>query len=180
MIIITFTDSTDIQYNRYKDIVALSNAWLSNQNGLHFLYLNTSSLRKHFSELLVLLSKSVYDVAILILTKLNIKNEEICLFPIPGYDNYAYSRETSQGGGISVYYKEKLILEPFILPTTAFEAVHIKISIHKRIIHVIALYRPPRKSKKKITQQLDIMIVNIPRHTSYRPTWILVRKVIWN
>lgn len=139
---IKFTDNTDnvteTQYSRYKDIVTLSKTWLSNQNGLTILHLNISSLRKHFNELLVLLFQSVCEIDILILTEINIKEEEICLYAIPGYDSYAYTRETCRGGGILVYHKEILSLEFLTLPTTSFEAIHAKVTIDKRVIHIIA------------------------------------------
>lgn len=84
----------------------------NNTNGFNVFHLNIRSLRKHYNELLVLLNNSFNYLHIIILTEINIKQEEIDLYPLPGYENkFAYTRESQRGGGIIIFAKSSIQIE---------------------------------------------------------------------
>lgn len=56
-----------------------------NNKDIDIIHINIRSLKKQFNQLLVLLNAN-FNIDIIILTEINIKNEELPLFKINGYN----------------------------------------------------------------------------------------------
>lgn len=54
---------------------------------------------------------------------MNIKKEELNFYTIQGYNTHILTRETSRGGGILIYAKDKLNYEAQINNTGSMEPV---------------------------------------------------------
>lgn len=162
-----FTDPSDnidnnLEYKRFKGFQEWSNDQEHSENQIHILHLNIRSLRKHFNEFTVLLDQNRNAIDIIILTEINIKSEEISFYAIKGYDICDNTRKTQRGGGVIIYYKKHLQMDLESLKTTACEGVKGKLIYNKRVLHIIALYRPPQMNKILFLDQLRIILQEVP------------------
>lgn len=95
---------------------------------------------------------------------MNIKQEELVMYPLPGYStSYDHTIEAQRGGGVVIYSRYDLTIECKTLQATAAECIYGKISINDLHVHIIALYRPTRKSKKSFIEQLSILLRSVPK-----------------
>ncbi|PZC86310.1 hypothetical protein B5X24_HaOG211471 [Helicoverpa armigera] len=72
------------------------------------------------------------------------------------------NKETSRGGGILIYAKNGLEFDAKIVNTEAVETLHGQLKHGKNKTHIIAIYRPPAKSKLLCIQQLENLVRSIP------------------
>jgi hypothetical protein len=145
------------------------------ERDLQIIYLNIRSLRKNYSELLVLLKGVENTLDIIILSEINIKHQELTLYKIEGYEMFAYTREIRRGGGILIYVKTRLCPETINSQANAMEILHCRFKKLSQtcqnqnnlsgMIHVIAIYRPPNSNKVMFIKELDELLKQIPdRH----------------
>lgn len=78
---------------------------ISTEGELQIVHLNIRSLRKNFHQLLVLLKDCAYSIDIIILSEINIKQDELSMYNIQGYEMHANTRKRRRGGGILFYTK---------------------------------------------------------------------------
>lgn len=148
-------------YKRFNDIKIFTEHLQKYKKHTSIFHLNIRSLRKNFNELMVLLEENRYTIDIIILSEVNIKNEEMSFYQIPGYNAVIRTRETMRGGGILIYVKECLLFNTFDVNTDALESIHGQLKTAKYVVHIIAIYRPPNKNKALFIEQLETMIKSI-------------------
>lgn len=78
--------------------------------GTVILHLNIRSARKNFNEFLVYLKnlRSKICFQIIVLTEMNIYENEVDMFTIKGYNMYYNLRRHGKGGGVAIYVQEDL------------------------------------------------------------------------
>ncbi|KAG7306843.1 hypothetical protein JYU34_008306 [Plutella xylostella] len=131
----------DIDYTRYTE----SNKWatcINNQNThLQIVHMNVSSFRKHFNEVLVILQPCLSSLDIMIFTEVNLKQEELCMYNINGFNMNSRTRQNKRGGGIIIYSKQHL---PFTINNTNSSCelvlVHGKLTQNSYKMDIFAIY----------------------------------------
>ncbi|KAF9793979.1 hypothetical protein SFRURICE_003415 [Spodoptera frugiperda] len=98
------------------------------------------------------------------LQKLNIKEEEVPLYKIPGYVVCSKTREDRRGGGIMIYVRDDMQFNtekshPLI---STSELIYGKLAHGNKTIHILALYLPPNTNKLIFTTELDALLKSIP------------------
>lgn len=89
---------SDIIFNEYINI----EDWIADVNHLktylQVIHVNICSMRKHFNELLAFLDGCLSSLDIIVITEINPKHAEICLYNI--FNTFYVTRENKRGGGI--------------------------------------------------------------------------------
>jgi len=126
--------------------------------------LNVRSLRNKWEELNISLCNQINRIDCLILTEVNVTEFEVGLFNIPGFEQFWCLRRHKKGGGIAVFvnsnHKVKSTKKQFSLENS-FESLNLEIEINKKqVIDVLAIYRPPEKSKTDFLEELELYVKN--------------------
>lgn len=165
-----FTDLRDLEevvnYKRYENIETWRRYINDKQHEIDIVHLNIRSLRKNFGELLVLINNCLGKLDVIILSEINIKRDELSFYAINGYNLYANTRENKRGGGVLMYIKENINCEVETADTTASEVLHGKLQINGKLLHLIAVYRPPNSNKLRFLKETNILIKNIQKNES--------------
>ena len=100
------------------------------------------------------------DILFLTETWLTAKGDETkCADMCPaGYSAKSFPR-LSRGGGLAVIYRSSLqryisVDATFDFDHTAFELLHLKLSVSQCAIHFLCLYRPPPSKKNRLTESM--------------------------
>ena len=140
-----------------------------NSSSLNIIHLNIRSIRKNWNQLEVFLEEILHCTDIVVLTEVNIKDEEANLYALHGFTVYSKLRKHKSGGGILIYIKNYLLfdlIEPIEIQINSFEflAGTINLPFGKKI-SLIAIYRPPDLDKNLFLDELDRLIVLIEKST---------------
>lgn len=120
-------------------------------------------MRKHFNEFLVLIHGCQKKIGLIILTEINIKQEEVSIYTIDGYDMHWNTRETSKGGGILIYTKKEINFSSINITGNSGEYIHGQIGMeNQRDIHIITAYRPPKTNKLCFINEIHQLLKTIP------------------
>lgn len=128
--------------------------------------INIRSIIKNFSALIYTIQSSKSPIDVVVLTEVGISDTIVNLFNIEGYILYSNLRKRRKGGGIIIYIRNKYKLQRSNTNTLHCESLIGKIKISpNHVIHICALYRPPKKSKYLFTCELKKLLTNrnIPR-----------------
>lgn len=120
-----------------------STSHLRKRNGLKIAFLNIVSLRKHKSELELVLHNNDIDVIGLSETRLA-KTVPDSVVSIEGYRIYRNDRDAN-GGGVAMYVKESLPEATIKVASNKLELIALEVSPsnHARPFHIVCWYRPP-------------------------------------
>lgn len=151
-----------ISYVKYETI----ECWERNINIKHkeidIVHLNIRSLRKNFAEFMLMVNNCLGKLDVIILSEVNIKREELSFYTIDGYNLHAETRENQRGGGVLIYTKESLNFEAKPIECSASEAIYGKMLINGKLLHLFAIYRPPRSNKLRFIKEMKILIKSVP------------------
>lgn len=151
----------EIEYTRYNNLAVWSNSIKNKNKEIDIVHLNIRSLRKQFAELLVMLNQCDEKIDLLILSEVNVKQEELSFYSIPGYNMHSNTREESRGGGVLMYAKDTLNFAAEEGDNTASEMLHGRLQTENEIIHVISVYRPPTMNKLKFVDEISYLLKKI-------------------
>ncbi|CAG9137648.1 unnamed protein product [Plutella xylostella] len=99
----------------------------------------------------------------IVLSEINIKEHEVPLYNIPGFNSYHNTRSRSKGGGILIYVKETLQFYPTINNGWATEVTHGILEAENSMkLYVVAVYRPPKTNQTCFLDEIDNIMKSIP------------------
>lgn len=158
--------------NMYKDSFFISEDMKSseqlyrnyNEKGLVVIHLNIRSIRKNWEEFYIQMKEYTEKFDIIILTEIAIFEHENMLYNIEGYTGIFYNRKLMKGGGIAVFLKDNLqgsIVKIEQNMYSKHEIIHFKLNIKGKIIHILAVYRPPDTNKAEFIRQIELELVKI-------------------
>jgi hypothetical protein len=82
-------------------------------------------------------------------------------FSLQGYNVYGKTRETKKGGGVLLYIKEDITFKIINCKFINFEGVSGVLRLRDNMeVQLIAVYRPPDKSKVNFVSELDMYLNN--------------------
>jgi hypothetical protein len=122
---------------------------LTDTNKFCILHVNCRSLAANFDmfyDLIVNELKSVCDV--IVCSETWLRNDCANIYNIPGYDVFHHQRYNARGGGLCIYVRVGLTVQPIICSfhATAFEHFQLAIASVSNPITISAIYRPPNSS----------------------------------
>lgn len=154
-----FSDiSAEVEYSRYKNIGIWSTSISNKTNKFNILHLNIRSLRKHFNQLLVLINQSKSQIDVIVLSEVNIKEDEVSCYNVNGYSTYSKTRESTRGGGLLIYVKSQVNFTMEDVNYLGMEVLHGIICLDQRKINLLSVYRPPQKNKILFIRHLELFI----------------------
>ncbi|KAG7301198.1 hypothetical protein JYU34_014070 [Plutella xylostella] len=137
---------------------------------INICHLNVRSLKKHYNEILTQLSDGSKYLDIIIFSEINLKDDYVSMYPIPGYEAYAVCRQTKKGGGLLVYVRKEHAFqrEAAAAAATSFESLAGSIEVRGMRLYLIAVYRPPTskivQSKVPVfLREIESVINSVPR-----------------
>lgn len=148
----------DLRTQTYRTMNEWNKKDNNNKKLLNLIHINIKTIRKYWDTLKILLTEIKYNVDILIVTEINIKDEdEMDLYNIQGYDKTFECRENRTGGGICVYYKQKYSTKKIQTNFTQSENLCISVQNDDKTIDLIlhTIYRPPSNNKRIFLEELE-------------------------
>jgi len=116
-------------------------------------------MRKNWDSLKNTISNTDINWEIIILTEINIKEEDIEIYNLDGYKkNTLIMKSTKRGGGIMVFSRENLQVKckEIIVDENNVLEIEIQHSENKTSTRIIAVYRKPDASRKEFIKNLKI------------------------
>jgi endonuclease/exonuclease/phosphatase family metal-dependent hydrolase len=134
----------------------------SEGNGVRIIHVNVRSLRKNWNSLLIYLEANIDSIDVLVLTEVNIFEEELFLYELHGFSKNSKLRRSRTGGGIISFTRNSLQAKAIAIESRSivenFELLVTEIDCHGKSLTVIAAYRPPDLSKGMFIAELESII----------------------
>jgi hypothetical protein len=135
------------------DIVNLTNC---SGKKLSVLHINIRSARKNWGIFITDLLKSSISWDVIILTEINIREEEAVLYCIDGYDSFEITRSTTKrGGGILAFVKVNLNAVCNKKKLNLNDIMELKLEFDSSVIYIVAIYRQPSSNKIEFIKELN-------------------------
>ncbi|CAG4944486.1 unnamed protein product [Parnassius apollo] len=110
------------------------------------------------------LERTNFSIDILLLSEINIRQAELPLYCIDGYDMHGFTIENRRGGGLLVYSKNELRLQTVNPQSCGLEILHSQFKSSDTTIRIITVYKPPNTNKLRCIQELSVLIKQIPEY----------------
>lgn len=129
---------------------------------LNVLSTNIRSLRKYWDSLLAYINPVIKHIDLLVLSEINLADEEASLYGIDGYRSMYKCRPNGRGGGIYVLCKNELQPEILCLELNLNSAEFMFFQINcagEKLLFVVC-YRPPNMNVNQFNVDLEIVMTN--------------------
>lgn len=144
---------------------------ISNNNHLTCLHVNINSIKKHWDTLLLTLENMLSVIDVLVLTEINVVEEEASILNIPQFKQITKCRIKKPGGGlgggIAVYYRDCFTIEEIRYNFDCAENINFRIVDQKKKVQylILAIYRPPNNNINSFLTDLQWWLTNSTRKT---------------
>lgn len=156
----------DIEYIKFTDINTWSTYVNTNETKIQIVHINICSIRKHFNQLKVLLHKTLNHLDVLCLTEINIRQDQVAMYTIDGFNMFSQTREKKRGGGILVYVKNNVQYSPLQnYNASTFELIHGHLVKNVYKAYLLVIYRPPHTNKSIFTKEVENIIRPLAMNT---------------
>lgn len=131
----------DSESNDY--VTSLPIFYNSGINGLsfNFIYANNRSLRKNVNLFLAELNSIKNNVHCIVLSEIWIKEDEINLFKIDGFNIFARCNDTYRAGGVVCYVSEEANVSQVIVEMATADALILHVKIKHIYFNIFSIYR---------------------------------------
>lgn len=136
---------------------------LQTESKLNLISTNIRSLRKHWDSLTLSLCNTLDSLDVIVLTEINVTQEESNFYNLPGFNSIAKCRPTGRrGGGIMVFTKEELQIKDISLEFyfNSTEFLILQLSYKKEYVILGAFYRPPSQNVNNFNEELEIFLTS--------------------
>lgn len=128
----------------------------ANETSFILLHVNIRSLKKHYSEMNLLLDPFMNSIDCLVISETNIKDCDEALFQNKSFETITNNRKNKRGGGIMVMVNKKWnIKNSKKITFSRAEAVQIDIENEKEQIQILAVYRAPQGNIAEFIDDID-------------------------
>ncbi|KAL1446268.1 hypothetical protein WDU94_008929 [Cyamophila willieti] len=126
------------------------------------MHINIRSLRKNWDLLCIKIQGVLPKLDLLVLTEINVKEEEALSYQIRSYAQINKCRIHRSGGGIMLLYKDCIHIENIGYNFDEAENINIKLT-HldtKFKCTILAVYRPPKMNRERFLNDLNFWLQN--------------------
>jgi len=113
---------------------------------------NIRSIHANFNSFISTINSDLSKIDVLIFTEINCNAKDLPKYKLPGFSEISKPREIGRGGGIIIYYRSSFNIK--VQDTSFLSAETLQIKINNELL-ILAIYRPPSKSKSEFLQQLN-------------------------
>lgn len=146
---------------QFTDLSSLSNVFPLVNRAVTIVHVNIRSIKKYWDEFQVVIRNIKHIVDVFVLTEINIHDTYKELYSLCGYRSFFSTRDSSRGGGIAIYVKERWSCAELKFSFNHAEYLSIKMCDSQISTLVLAFYRPPSSNVKSFLDELDANIANI-------------------
>lgn len=140
--------------------------YLSDQgaNRISIAHMNVRSLRKNFGEILVQFQDAFKNLHVIVFTEINLHEDSLSMFHIPGFEMYATCRQTRRGGGVLIYLRTDYVFERKNTSFNSCETVSGCVQVQNHRLHILAVYRPPNPTNVPLfVQELENFVSSVSK-----------------
>lgn len=130
------------------------------------LHVNIRSIRKHWCEFQLAIDSVRFIADVFVLTEINIHDEDVGQFSLPGFNSTFYTRDKKRGGGIAVFLKDDLLFSEVKFSFRSCESVSLHILTSVYNIYLLAFYRPPSGNVSEFLCDLRDCLQTLPNNAS--------------
>lgn len=130
---------------------------ISSKENFNVIHINIRSLRKHWNTLQGYLVSILKYLDVLVLTEVNVKEDEITLYSLDNFDSYSRCRLNGNGGGILVFVRRVFVVERLFYELEECEHLCLKIqNVSCNFDYILScIYRPPSRNLNVFIEQLN-------------------------
>lgn len=141
---------------------------IKNISGLAIVHQNIDSIRNKWEAFKYMFEDKgvIKDIDIIILTEISIKDNENSMYQLEGFSSLYYNRERKKGGGICVLYKSNIEMVEVWKGKNSIsghESMHVEVSINKKKVTILAVYRPPEFNQNLFIEEINNYITQIDK-----------------
>ncbi|KAI5738745.1 hypothetical protein M8J77_010667 [Diaphorina citri] len=138
--------------------------WKYNLNNdlLTVIHINVRSIRAKWDLLCVKLEPVLNQLDVLILTEINVKEEEALAFQLENFNQISKCRVRKQGGGVMLFYRDTIQIENLSYDFDEAENLSIKLTHlgQKTEWTILAIYRPPSCKLDEFLEDINFWLQN--------------------
>lgn len=127
---------------------------INKSQSINFIHLNIRSIQKNFDELLILITTSLSDFSVIILSE-TWKINSIDNYQIPGYVGFFNESELNQNDGVIIYVKKSLPADMQIYKFDNLKFLKVTIHINNITIGITGVYRLPSLDVNMFLNELN-------------------------
>lgn len=125
------------------------------------IHVNIRSLAKYWDQFKIIMDGVEGFVDAIILTEINVTDDQVRLFQLNGYHNFFNTRQTGRGGGIAVYIRNVWSASTIDIPFLYAETLALNVHSAVTSITVLSVYRPPSNSVTQFLDELHEVLLGI-------------------
>lgn len=132
------------------------------ENSINIIHINIGSIKKYWLSLLVYLQDIIQLLDVIVLTEINIRDDESVNFNLDNFESFFRCRIKGNGGGIAVFVRDKFVVTRLFFDLEESEHLCLKLKHFKFDFETIlsSIYRPPDKRKNIFIDQLNLFLSN--------------------
>ena len=137
-------------------------------------YMNIRSLSKHYDELQMLLLQNQFQMLTVCLTETWLKNENVNLYNLPGYNSVNNYRMKKPGGGVTIMIREDLpfnYIDQLTYIDHNIESIGVKLEknppFFTRDTIICCIYRPPQGDIKEFAKKFNQILEKVSKNKTY-------------
>ena len=137
-------------------------------------YMNIRSLSKHYDELQMLLLQNQFQMLTVCLTETWLKNENVNLYNLPGYNSVNNYRMKKPGGGVTIMIREDLpfnYIDQLTYIDHNIESIGVKLQknplFFTRDTIICCIYRPPQGDIKEFAKKFNQILEKVSKNKTY-------------
>lgn len=145
-----------------RNVLTLDEWFQASNTGFNVLHVNIRSIGKHWEEFLLIVGPKLNCLHVLVLSEVNIREDCVRLYCIPGFRRHSFTRREQRGGGLLVFVKDMFSSIQVPPPNfiTTFELVHVSLSQNSVPVYsLLCIYRPPSSSEREFIQELESLLL---------------------
>lgn len=133
-----------------------------NNDLLTIIHVNIRSLRKNWDWLMIKLENILPKLDVLVLSEININNEEAECYHIKNFNRISICRTYMRGGGVMLFHRDTYHADTLTYSFDDSENINVQIKHQatKTEFKILAIYRPPKANQQKFTEDIKWWLTN--------------------
>lgn len=132
--------------------------WIKTSVLFSIAHVNIRSLRRHWNMFQYVIKDVMDFFHVFVLTEINVPDEELNLYRLPGYEMFCYTRDRGRGGGIAVFVRREWFVRAVPVSCAAMECVMLNLTNNEVSGTLISIYRPPHFNVNNCIDELEHLL----------------------
>ena len=140
------------------------------QNSFSIMHLNIRSMPANFTSLLSYLENITHKFSVIGLTETWLKQSNVPLYGVTGYNHIAITRSHGKGGGVSLLISDVFVYSELIdmcIVSDYIECIFARIMYNEFSCVIGAIYRPPNSNITMFNEKLNDILSQVSHMSCY-------------